>query len=214
MSALAWAATALLTGLLGACGGPGGTGGASSSLNAPAPVALTPKRDASADSALTAPVDEEELRKAIERYRLTKQRRASHFDRTGADLNGDGRPEALVLFSGPDWCVTTGCSLVVFQESQTGYKPVSHITRVRPPVLVGADANFGWRDLIVDTGGGPAPVRTVRLGFTGDGYPINALLQPEPLSETMARAKQVLTASPAFTAAFNQAGRASQSSAE
>jgi hypothetical protein len=196
------AATLLACFMLAGCGGSEGP--ASSSLNAPAPVSLTPQRDAAADAALVAPVNAEELRKAAERYRLTKQRSASHYDHVGADLNGDGRPEAIVLFSGQDWCVKTGCSLVIFQEGRTGYQQVSHITRVRPPILVGPDSNFGWRDLIVNTGGGAAPLRNVRLAFSGKGYPINALLQPEPLEDMVARSTQVLTESPAFTAALGQ----------
>jgi DNA-binding transcriptional regulator YdaS (Cro superfamily) len=194
--------TALM--LCSALAGCTGSGETEVSLNAPTPVSLTPQRDPAAANALTGPVNEAELRKAVERYRLTKQRNASQIDFAGADLNGDGRSEALVLFSGPDWCLRTGCSLVIFQEHETGYRPVSHITRARPPVMIGPDSNFGWRDLIANTGGGPAPIRTVRLGFTGKGYPINALLQPEPVQELLARSQQIIAESTVFTAAMNQ----------
>jgi hypothetical protein len=189
--------------LLTACGGER-TETAALTSNA-APVALTPKATASSAGALTGPVNDAELRKAVDRYRVTKQRTESQYDFAGVDLNGDGKSEALVLFSGQDWCVQTGCSLVVFQEEATGYKVISHVTRVRPPVLIGPEANFGWRDLMVATGGGPAPVRTVRLGFSGKGYPINALLQPEPLQEMLSRSQQVMAESPSFAAALNQA---------
>ena len=195
--------------MLAGCGGSEG-GPAPAALNAPAPVSLTPQRDATADAALTAPVDVDELRKAAERYRVTKQRSISHYDHIGADLNGDGVPEAIVLFSGQDWCVKTGCSLVVFQQGQAGYRPVSHITRVRPPILVGPDSSFGWRDLIVDTGGGAAPLRTVRLAFSGKGYPINALLQPEPLQDMVARSTQVMTESQGFSAAIAQLAQSTE----
>lgn len=170
-----------------------------------APIALTPKTNSpnTTGSALTGGVNEPELRKAVERYRLTKQRSAAAINFAGADLNGDGRPEALVLFSGTDWCVQTGCSLVVFQEEETGYRPVSHITRAQPPVLIGPEANFGWRDLMVRTGGGPAPVKTARLGFTGKGYPANALLQPEPVQDMLARSQQIIGAGPSFAASLN-----------
>jgi hypothetical protein len=198
------ASAAILLSCFMLAGSGGSEGPATSSLNAPAPVSLTPQRDAAADAALTAPVNVEELRKAAERYRLTKQRSAGHYDHVGADLNGDGRPEAIVLFAGQDWCVKTGCSLVIFQEEQAGYRPVSHVTRVRPAILVGPDSNFGWRDLIVKTGGGAAPLRTVRLAFSGKGYPINALLQPEPVEDMVARSTQVMTESSGFTAAIGQ----------
>lgn len=204
-------AAAFSAALLTACGGSS-SGPEASGLNAPAPTALRPSQNAAANQALTGPVNEGELRKAIERYRVTKQRSASHYDFAGADLNGDGRPEALVLFSGQDWCVRTGCSLVIFQEEETGYKAVSHVTRVRPAIRVGPDSNFGWRDLVVDTGGGPAPIRTVRLGFTGQGYPINALLQPEPLPDMIAQSQPVISESRAFRSAFSAA--AGQSSAQ
>ena len=191
------------------CGGS--SSGESALLNTAAPTTLTPKRDETAaggGNALIASVDEPELRKAVERYRLTKRRGQSHIDFAGVDLNSDGNPEALVLFAGEDWCLKTGCSLVVFQLEKTGYRPVSHITRVRPPIMVGPDESFGWNDLIVNTGGGPSPVRAVRLGFTGKGYPRNALLQPEALTETQARSQGVLAESASFTAFTRQASQA------
>ncbi|NJM35046.1 MAG: hypothetical protein HC850_10465 [Rhodomicrobium sp.] len=188
-------------GALAACGGASSSDG----LNAQAPVALTPAREQTGgQSALTGQVNDAEVRKAVERYGITKQRKLEQYDITGVDLNGDGRSEALVLFTGQDWCQRTGCSLVVFQEEQTGYRPVSHMISVRPPLLVGPESSFGWRDLMVRTGGGPAPIRTVRLGFTGKGYPANALLQPEPVSEMLARSQEVMAESSAFAAALNR----------
>jgi hypothetical protein len=188
---------------LAACGASSGQDAA---LNAQTPIALTPKQDAasSAPGALAGKVNEAELRKAVERYNLAKQRTPGAYDFTGVDLNGDGKPEALVLFTGADWCQKTGCSLVVFQEEQVGYRPVSHITSARPPILIGPEASFGWRDLMANTGGGAAPVRTVRLGFSGKGYPANALLQPEPVADMLGRSQQVMGETPAFAAALNQ----------
>lgn len=206
-------ACAVMLGALTGCG--------SSSPNKPqvesplvteAPVALTPARtETGGRTPLIAPVNDAELRKAIERYRISKNRGDANTDLTGVDLNGDGNPEAVVLFAGDDWCLQTGCSLVVFQLEDTGYRPVSHITRARPPIMVGPDSNYGWNDLLVNTGGGPAPVRTVRLGFTGKGYPGNALLQPEPLVETISRSQAILAVSTGFTAYSRQASAASRS---
>lgn len=178
----------------------------SSALNPQAPIALTPKQDTAsgAPGALSGKVNEPELRKAVERYNLAKQREPGSYDVAGVDLNGDGKSEAIVMFSGPDWCQKTGCSLVVFQEEQVGYRPVSHITSARPPILIGPEASFGWRDLMANTGGGAAPVRTVRLGFSGKGYPANALLQPEPVSDMLGRSQQVMGETPAFAAAVDQ----------
>lgn len=188
--------------LLAACGGGAGT---SSIAEDEAPIALAPKTSTAqgGGSALTGTINDAELRKAVDRYRMVKQRTESAYDSAAADLNGDGRAEAIVMFTGKDWCQKTGCSLVVFQQDQTGFKPVSHITSARPPVSVGVDANYGWRDLIVKTGGGGAPIRDARLAFTGKGYMANALLQPEPTRETLSQAQQIMTESAAFTAAVN-----------
>lgn len=186
------AVVALLT--LAGCGS-----GAMSTSEAPtgeeaAPISLTPRTSSTNDSgaALAAKVEEPELRKAVERYRIIKQRGESPYDFAGVDLTGDGRLEALVLFTGADWCQKTGCSLVIFQKEQVGYKAVSHVTSARGPVLVGRESNFGWRDLLVKTGGGGSPERMVRLVFAGKGYPGNALLQPEAPRDLTSQAQQIL----------------------
>lgn len=176
-------------------------GCASQSVSAPdelssgRPVALAPPtelRSSASPGVTLADVDEAELAKAIERYRISMERGESPVQTAGVDLTGDGTPEALVLFSGQDWCTTTGCSFIVFRTTETGFEPVSRTTRVRGPVMVGPGSNAGWRDLIVKTGGGAAPVRFVRLGFTGNGYPANALLQPEPTDTVLAQSTEVI----------------------
>lgn len=157
------------------------------------PVTLSPPSEDSGDAGVTmGALDETELRKAIGRYRIKMERAESPVETAGVDLTGDGRPEALVLFIGPDWCTTTGCSFIVFRDSETGYEAVSRTTRVRGPVKVGPGSNAGWHDLIVKTGGGAAPIRFVRLGFSGNGYPKNALLQPGPTEEVLAQATEVI----------------------
>ncbi len=172
------------------------------------PVTLAPPSGSAAETRVTlVAVDETELRKAIERYRIKLDRAESPVETAGVDLTGDGVPEALVLFSGPDWCVTTGCSFIVFRQIETGYEAVSRTTRVRGPVKVGPGSNAGWRDLIVKTGGGAAPIRFVRLGFSGDGYPENALLQPGPTDEVLGRSTEVIPEVP-FQASNPQASSA------
>ncbi len=163
------------------------------------PVALVPITSSADQGAaaevLTGPVDEAELAKAIGRFRITLNRGDGPVRIAGADLTGDGRIEALVLFAGDDWCSPTGCSFAVFQSSDRGYKPVSRTVSVRAPIRVGPGTTAGWRDLIIRTGGGPSPERDVRLAFSGNGYPENALLQPEPTFEVMAQSTEILSAS-------------------
>ncbi len=152
-------------------------------------------------------VDEPELRKAIERHRITKKRNESPVEFAGADLNSDGQAEAVVLFTGADWCSPTGCSLVVFAPSQFGYRTVSHTVSVKAPVGVGPGSNAGWRDLIAQSGGGAAPLKTVRLQFTGGGYPVNALLQPQPGPEVTSQAEILLQGGSAAPAGVAQLPR-------
>lgn len=175
------------------------------------PVALLPEQaftEAPSDRrpAAAVPLDNGAVRKAIERYRIAKNRKPGPVQIGSFDLNGDGYAEALVLFSGPDWCARTGCSFVVFQLGKHGYELVSHSVRVRAPVRVGPGSSYGWRDLIVKTGGGPSPIRFVRLAFTGNGYPDNALLQPQPAEDVIAQAVELI-------AETDTAGHAAQVSA-
>jgi hypothetical protein len=116
------------------------------------------------------------LSKAIERLRITKKKKENGpFEQAGADLNSDGRAKALVLFTGPDWCSPQGCTLVVFEPGEVGYRPISQTRGVKAPIAAGPSSNAGWRDLIVKTGGS----KIVRLQFTGGGYPANAAGQAD-----------------------------------
>ncbi|MEC9368246.1 MAG: hypothetical protein VX871_06075 [Pseudomonadota bacterium] len=139
-----------------------------------------------AERQVTMAIDEEGLKKSIEAYRLEKKRAAGKYKVAGADLNGDGVAEAVVLFEGKDWCTTTGCSLAIFKMEERGFKPMSRTTRVRGPVAASSSFTLGWRDLLVYTGRGAAPVRRVQLRLTSSGYPSNALLEPDvPVDSTI-----------------------------
>ncbi len=138
------------------------------------PVALAPHKAASQTIAMAA--DQDALTKAIERLRITKKKKGdSPFDQAGADLNSNGRAKALALLTGPEWCSPQGCTLVVFEPSEVGYRPISQTIGVKAPVAAGPGSNAGWRDLIVKTGAN----KIVRLQFTGGGYPANAAGEPD-----------------------------------
>jgi hypothetical protein len=138
-----------------------------------APMALVPRR--SAPQSVTVSVNQDDLNKAVEQLRATRRKAAGPFDQAGADLNSDGRAEALVLLTGQDWCSPQGCTLMVFQPDGTGYRPVSETIGVKAPVAAGSGSNAGWRDLIVRTGAD----KTVRLQYAGGIYPVNAETQAE-----------------------------------
>ncbi len=138
------------------------------------PVTLAPHKAAPQTIAMAA--DQDALTKAVERLRIVKKKKGdSPFDQAGADLNSNGRAKALVLLTGPEWCSPQGCTLVVFEPSEVGYRPISQTIGVKAPVAAGPGSNAGWRDLIVKTGAN----KIVRLQFTGGGYPANAAGEPD-----------------------------------
>lgn len=173
----------LMLGALGVsgCGGGSARLGSGAAGDAARPVQLGRGTPAGGGQpSVLQPANEVEVRKAIAIYRINKKRGNGPVQIAGADLNEDGTPEAIVLFAGKDWCTSIGCSLAVFQPGQHGYRVVSRTVRVKAPVVVGHAQTNGWRDLYVATGGaGTAPLRRVRLTFTGNGYSRNAMLEDE-----------------------------------
>ena len=106
------------------------------------PVALAPRKAAGQTIAMAA--DQDALSKAIERLRITKKKKeGGPFEQAGADLNSEGRAKALVLFTGQDWCSPQGCTLVVFEPSEVGFRPISQTIGVKAPVAVGAGLQRG-----------------------------------------------------------------------
>ena len=169
--------------LLAGCAGGASRRGPSVQIagNAAAPVQLGGPGAAGAATSrsVLGPIDEVRIARAIENYRVSLKRAKGTYKIAGADLNGDGVFEAIVLFQGKDWCTRTGCSMAIFQSFQHGFRPISRTVRVKAPVEIDAAVTNAYRDLLVQTGGGPAPERRVRLQFSGENYSRNALLQPE-----------------------------------
>jgi hypothetical protein len=122
------------------------------------------------------PFNEEHVARAIQSYASSKGKTAGSYIVAGAQLNSAGAPEAVVYFTSTDWCQPQGCPLVVFQSTSFGYRHVSTINRVRPPILVGTQSSGGWKDLWVSTGKdattkGKNFMNVARLQFGGNGYP-------------------------------------------
>ena len=200
--------------LLSGCGGGSGsrsTPSAGIASTAPAPVQLggATASGTGVQRSVLGPLDETLVRRTIENYRLSKKRAKGPYQLVGADLNGDGVREAVVLFQGKDWCTRTGCSMAVFQKFKHGFRVISRTVRVKPPVEITDIMTNTYRDLLVQTGGGPSPERRVRLQFTGEAYSRNAMLQPEVPLGSVVRTETAIDAatSPQATAAAGSAGR-------
>lgn len=109
-----------------------------------------------------------------------------------SDLNGDGRPELLVHLVGPMACGTGGCPTLVFTPNETGYALVSTITVTRPPIRVSPRSTGGWRNLIVEVGGGGGRSGHAELAHTGKGYPENPTVPPARRITDLAGAETVI----------------------
>ncbi len=94
------------------------------------------------------------------------------------DLNEDGYDDALVLLTGPMWCGTGGCTLLIFEGLKESARFVSDSSLVRGPITVSTSKTKGWRDLIIRVSGGGAVPGKVALKFDGRKYPLNPSIQP------------------------------------
>jgi hypothetical protein len=108
----------------------------------------------------------------------------AHYFDAAADLNGDGTPEAIAYVAGPMVCGTGGCPVLVFAPAADGYRLVSRISVVQPPVRLAPRSSQGWRNLVVGVGGGGMAAGNAELKFDGTSYPTNPTVPPaEPLAD-------------------------------
>lgn len=96
-----------------------------------------------------------------------------------ADLNGDGRDEALVsLYSGL-FCGSGGCALYIYTPEGASWREVAELTIVNAPVRLLATRTRGWRDFAVHVrGGGMEIPYEARIRFDGRTYASNPSLSP------------------------------------
>lgn len=87
------------------------------------------------------------------------------------DLDGDGSAETIVHVVGPTSCGSGGCTTLVFGGSDG--RQVGSISVSRPPILAAPSRTNGWRDLVVDVGGGGLGNGHRLLAFDGRQYPGN-----------------------------------------
>jgi hypothetical protein len=151
--------------VLAACGG--------GKQPAPAEQPATPAADP-APRVAAAAVDA--LGQAV-RAALEGDYEAHYFD-AAADLNGDGTPEAIAYVAGPMVCGTGGCPVLVFAPAADGYRLVSRISVVQPPVRLAPRSSQGWRNLVVGVGGGGMAAGNAELKFDGTSYPTNPTVPP------------------------------------
>ena len=110
------------------------------------------------------------------------------FSHALADLDGDGRDDAVVLLSGPNWCGSGGCTMLVFRGEKDGFKLVSGSTITYEPVRVSPERTHGWKTLIVYSKG----TGDVLMRFDGRRYPGNPSMQPKATPAQISAARIVI----------------------
>jgi hypothetical protein len=117
-----------------------------------------------------------ELSRAVRAYGLEHGAADSpSFRYALADLDDDGRDDAIVLLSGPNFCGSGGCTMLVFRGTEAGFALVSTSTIVLAPIRISPYSVNGWRSLIVYAKGRGDVV----LHFSGTRYPANPTTQPK-----------------------------------
>jgi hypothetical protein len=96
-----------------------------------------------------------------------------------ADLNGDGRDEALVSLQSGFFCGSGGCALHIYPPAGATWREVAELTIVNAPVRLLSTRSRGWRDLsVLVRGGGIEIPYEARIRFDGRTYASNPSMAP------------------------------------
>ena len=98
---------------------------------------------------LTEAQDTQQLLAAVQAYAERKGDRETPMYRHAlADLNGDGRVDAVVLLLG-DYCGSGGCTMLVFRGTKDGFAFVSGSTITNEPIRVSREKTNGCAAQVV-----------------------------------------------------------------
>jgi hypothetical protein len=86
------------------------------------------------------------------------------------DLNGDGRPEVLVWVPMQDFGGTSGYPLLIFSREKGGYKLLWTLDQSWTPLIALYSSSHGWRDLVLQVGGGGVKMQYVMFRHNGKSY--------------------------------------------
>jgi hypothetical protein len=129
------------------------------------------------------------LKKAIIRDLNLKPEDNVHYYFNLVDLNGDGKPEAIVYLVAPSLCGTGGCLAAIFEPDGQDFKIVNAIVLANNPIIVSEQRSNGWNDLIFYVAGGGAKPHYVVLRYNGVNYPANPTEQPETIAPELIKGK-------------------------
>jgi hypothetical protein len=114
------------------------------------------------------------------------------------DLNGDGKPEAIVHLTSTAWCGSGGCTTLILVRDGNSWRILTMITITRPPIRVLTTKFNGWRSIVVWVrGGGILPGYEAELRFDGKTYPTNPSIPPAIRTAGKAKGEIVVPSSAA-----------------
>jgi len=125
---------------------------------------------------LLTPAAETSLKHVMQNYLrgpFGEEYKPGRFYPVFANLADSEPPQIIVYVTGPHWCGSGGCTLLVVTSTGTSDQIVSKTIGVELPVGVLPSETAGWHDLAVQTREGPK-----LLAFNGRKYPINAYSFP------------------------------------
>lgn len=86
-----------------------------------------------------------------------------------ADLNGDGKRDAVAFVSGADRCVN-GCNFYIFKREGDRFEAMTRIPMTQAPVFILDEKHHDWHDLLVTVSDAEGDDVRQRLRFADDGY--------------------------------------------
>ena len=129
----------------------------------------TPQRDIQERSYTCSPLTTSQLQQAVVRELGEYQGEWRIVSRC-VDLNGDGRDEVIAWVPTLEFGGTGGYPLLIFRVDRRGYRLIATVDPAWTPLVMLRTSKRGWRDLMVQEGGGGAPMEPVLLRYNGRSY--------------------------------------------
>jgi hypothetical protein len=95
--------------------------------------------------------------------------RPSRYIYTFVHLSNEDRAEAVVYLSGDPWCGSGGCTILILNANDAGFKVISHLPATKLPIRLLKAKSHGWHDLAVWRHGSGINYEE-RLVYDGVGY--------------------------------------------
>lgn len=94
--------------------------------------------------------------------------------------NDDSKTEEdIVYVSGPGWCGSGGCTMLILETSGSSFKVLGNVTVVQLPIRLLHSMSHGHPDIgVLVQGGGILSGYEAVLSFDGKGYPSNPSMPP------------------------------------